>query len=187
MDLPMPTEFDLFKWLGNDSRGVPYHLHVLNLMWSPEGMEHDLGVYRSVAERLRADPRYWASCVRGTLGWRQTLVACACLILSQERGFAAELKTVFQHGSMVQPQIAVTLGLLHPEEARTFFQSFLANPEYHRDAQGVGSAQRVLELLGVPPESKVEAMDWSVLDQGHAKFAKRVVSQHWEFWSALRH
>jgi hypothetical protein len=185
----MPSEFDIFKWLGNDSRGVPYHLHLLNLMWSDTGLAHDLKVYRSVAERLRAEPQYWASCLRGRLGWRSTLVGCACLMLSGERGFVAELKTAFQNGSLVQPQIAVTLGLLHPEEARAFFQSFLEDPESRRDGFGAASARCVLERLGVPPPSPppsdLEATDQPILHQDRSKLANSVVSEHWEFWSAF--
>jgi hypothetical protein len=126
----MPTESDLYQWLGNDSRGVPYQLHLLNLVWSQEGVEHDLQVYRNVAVRLQSERDFWAVILRGAYGWRATLAGCACLLLTHERGYFAELTECFQNGSMVRPQLAVTLGLLHPGEARVFFEALPGIPGF---------------------------------------------------------
>ena len=180
----MATEQNLYEWLGTDSQGCPYHLHLLNLCWSQDGVEHDLQVYRSVADRLRAEPRFWAGVLRGAYGWRPTLVGCACLLLTHERGFARDLTDCFEHGSMVQPQVAVTLGLLHAAEARSFFDAFLGIPEFCRSARAVVSSQRILQRLGVLSESDVRLAGWPFREQDDATLANSVVIQHWDFWSS---
>jgi hypothetical protein len=179
----MTTEKDLYEWLGADSQGIPYHLHPLNLVWSKEGVEHDLQVYRSVTERLRGEPDFWSTILRGAYGWRPTLVGCACLLLGKESGFFDELTECFENGSFVQPQVAVTLGLLHAERARRFCEAFLSFPEFLRAARAVVSAQRVLQRLGALSELEVQLGNWSIDQQDDAALANAVVIKHWSFWS----
>src|SRR5262249_29443903 len=80
--MSIPTSQDpnmrVFDWLGNDSKHVPYYLHALNLVWSDEGVEHDLQIYRRVAGILAAEPVYRAVFIREA-SWRHSLAGCVCL------------------------------------------------------------------------------------------------------------
>jgi hypothetical protein len=180
--VPQSTDGRVFDWLGKDAKGTPYHLHPLNLVWSDAGAEHDLGVYRRVAERLAADTAYWSAIIRDT-NWRYSLVGCVCLLVSRNRGFFDELLMRFEAGSMVIPQIAATMGLLHPSEARAAFELALATPRLRDHPQRRVSAERALVCLGVHQESEVMLHGWSILDRDDAVLADRVVQQHWDFWS----
>jgi hypothetical protein len=51
----------VFDWLGADKQGVSCHLHPLKLVWGADGFDHDLNVCNKVADRLAAEPNYWAS------------------------------------------------------------------------------------------------------------------------------
>jgi hypothetical protein len=96
-------------------------------MWSDAGVEHDLAVYRRVAERLSSDTAYWSAILRD-INWRYSLVGCVCLLVSAHRGFFDELRFRFEAGSMVVPQLAVAMGLLHPVDARACFEMVLETP-----------------------------------------------------------
>jgi hypothetical protein len=178
-------EHEFYQWLGKDSNDVPYYLHLLNLVWSPDGMEHDLQVYRSVAAHLRKEPEFWSTILRGASGWRATLVGCGCLLISRERKYFGELRECFEHGNMVQPQVAVTLGLLHSDECMRAFVELLNSQDFCRSARAVVSAQRVLERLGVLMESDVQLTNWVGIEQDNAALANQVVIKHWNFWASL--
>ncbi len=178
----MPDTNDILLWLGNDSRGVPLYLNPLNLVWSPEGAEHDLLSFQRVAARLQTEPALWSAAIRDP-GWRPTLAACTCLLVARERGFLRDLCDAFRGGSWVLPQVAVTLGILHPDEARSFFGAFLAS-EGGRSPKHNVSARRVLECLGALSEAVVSPSGWSGSDADDAAVADAVVREHWEFWSS---
>ena len=173
---------DILSWLGSDSRGVPLYLHPLNLVWSPDGAERDLLSFQRVAVRLHANHALWSAAIRDT-GWRVTLAACVCLIVARERGFFRDLCDTFEQGSWVLPQIAVTLGLLHPIESRRFFEAFLASA-HDRSPKHIVSAQRVLERLGALPNAALSLSRWSGAEADDAATANDVVLRHWEFWSS---
>lgn len=172
----------VFDWLGLDVKGVPYYLHPLNLVWSDEGVEQDLRVYRRVADLLAADPAYWAEIIREA-SWRHCLAGCACLLASRKHAFHEELCHRFRAGSFVAPQIAVTLGLLHAAAARLFFESALDDPVLRRSPKQAISAHRVLLRLGVQPHHNIAVDSWSEFERSDAMVADKVVSDHWSFWS----
>ena len=128
MSIKLPDK-KVLEWLGSASKGVPYYLCPLNLMWSADGVEHDLNVFRRVAEKLAAEPRYWAEIIRDA-SWRHSLAGCACLLASSRHEFFDELSFRFREGSWIAPQIAVTLGLLHASAARPFLESLLGDPVF---------------------------------------------------------
>lgn len=180
---------DVLGWLGLDRHDIPYYLHPLNLKWSEAGAAHDLARFRSVAERLQADPAYWSALLRD-VNWRCTLVGCVCLLVRRSAGFFGDLAFRFRAGNMVTPQIAVTAGLLYPEDAAPFLTAFLEEPEaMHRPREFV-SAEEVLARLGKRPAAPAaRASRWpSWLDADDALLAEQVVRRQWEFWSqpALR-
>jgi hypothetical protein len=179
--LPPNADDRVFEWLDTDARGTPYHLHPLNLMWSEAGVEHDLSIYRGVAERLSSDAAYWSAIIRN-VNWRYSLVGCVCLLVSRQRGLFDDLRFRFEAGSMVIPQLAVTMGLLHPADARACFELVLETPILRDHAARRVSAERALVCLGVRGASEVTLDGWSVIDRDYALLADRVVQQHWDFW-----
>lgn len=142
MALQIPDK-KVLEWLGTDSKGVPYYLHPLNLVWSNAGVEHDLEIYRRVAEELAKDRAYWAAIIRGA-SWRHSLAGCTCLLASRRREFFDDLCFRFREGSFIAPQIAVTLGILHGVAARPFLESILDEPSLRRRTKQAVSAHRVL-------------------------------------------
>lgn len=173
----------VFDWLGLDARNVPYYLHPLNLVWSDEGVEHDLQIYRRVAGLLAADPAYWGEIIREA-SWRHCLAGCACLLASRRREFYDDLCHRFLAGSFIAPQIAVTLGLLHAAPARPFFESALDDPVLQRSAKQAVSAHRVLLRLGTLPRHDIVVDLWTEFERDDAMIADKVVSEHWSFWSS---
>lgn len=170
----------VLEWLGNDSKGGPYYLHPLNLVWSNEGVEHDLKLYRQVADKLAADHDYWAEIIRAA-SWRHSLVGCTCLLVSSRHDFLDDLYFRFREGSFIAPQIAVTLGLLHGSAARPFLESVLNDPALRSRPKQVVSAHRVLLRLGAQAKHEISFEAWR--DQDDAMVAEQVVAKHWEFWA----
>jgi hypothetical protein len=181
MPIPLPDK-NVLEWLGVDSRGVPYYLNPLNLVWSSEGVEHDLNVFRQVAEKLGTDLNYWAEIIRAA-SWRHSLAGCTCLLVSSRHEFFEELSFRFREGSFIAPQIAVTLGLLHGSTARLFLESALDDPILRNRPKQAVAAHQVLLRLGAQPKHNitVEALDAQGRDD--AMLADQVVAKHWEFWS----
>jgi hypothetical protein len=134
-----------------------------------------------VAERLSSDAAYWSAIIRN-INWRHTLVGCVCLLVSQKRSFFDDLRFRFEAGSMVIPQIAVTMAILHPAEARACFELVLKTPGLRDQSARCVSAERALICLGARGATEVTLDDWSVVDQDHAVLADQTVQQHWEFW-----
>jgi hypothetical protein len=173
----------VFEWLGNDSKGVPYYLHPLNMVWSDTGVEHDLELYRRVADRLAGDATYWGEIIRDA-SWRHSLAGCTCLLASRHHEFFDELCYRFRSGSFVAPQIAVTLGLLHAAAARPFFESVLDEPALRRSPKPAVSAHRVLLRLGAKPRHDIAVDSWTGFERDDAMVADEVVCEHWSFWSS---
>lgn len=181
MSIQLPDK-KVFEWLGNDSKGVPYYLCPLNLTWSNEGVDHDLKIFRRVAEQLAAEPEYWAEIIR-TVSWRHTLAGCACLLASSRHEFFDDLCFRFREGSWVTPQIAVTIGLLHGAAARSFFESVLGDSVMRNRRRQSVSALRILQRLGANPKDDIALDSGNAADQEEAMVTDEVVAEHWEFWS----
>lgn len=171
----------VFEWLGLDSKGVPYYLHGLNLVWSTEGVERDLQVYRGVAESLAADAAYWAAIIRES-SWRYSFAGCLCLLASGRHAFFDDLCYRFEAGSWVAPQIAVTIGLRHSKQACVFFEPLLDSPTFRRSPKQAMSAHRVLLRLGVQPRHDISTDAWSGFERDDAMIAEKVVQEQWDFW-----
>jgi hypothetical protein len=173
----------VFEWLGNDSKGVPYYLHPLNLVWSDAGVEHDLELYRRVADRLASDPAYWAEIIRDA-AWRHSLAGCTCLLASRRHEFFDDLCYRFRAGSFVAPQLAVALGLLHGSAARSFFESVLDEPTLRSHPKQAVSAHYALLRLGERPAHEISVEGWRDFEHDDAMVADKVMAAHWDFWSA---
>src|ERR1051325_3878056 len=179
---PQMADRRVFDWLGLVAKGVPYYLHPLNLVWSDEGVDHDLQIYSRVAALLAADQIYWAELVRES-SWRHSLAGCVCLLASRRHEFFHDLCYRFRAGSFVSPQIAVTLGLLHGSAARPFFELVLDEPASRCRPKEAVSAHRVLLRLGAQPRHEIAIDSWREFDRDDAIVAEKVVNEHWDFWS----
>ena len=85
---------------------------------------------------------------------------------------------------MVIPQLAVTMGLLHPVDARACFELALETPRLRDHPARRVSAERALVCLGARIGSEATLDGWSITDRDQAMLADRVVQQHWDFGSA---
>lgn len=166
----------IFEW-------VPGCLAWLNLQWGAEGVDHHMAEVRRASELLAADPNYWSDVIRDD-NWRASLIGYACLMVSRNRGFLDDLRYRFSRGSMVTPQIAVAIGLLHPEQASEFFRAAASSADIGRDPRRAVSSGTVLALLGQLPESEIRLTGWAAVETDYAMLADRVVRQHWSFWSS---
>lgn len=84
---------------------------------------------------------------------------------------------------MVIPQLAVTMALLDPVDARGCFESVLRTPSLCSHPLRRVSAERALVCMGFLGPSEVTLDGWSFADRDYALLADRVVGQHWDFWS----
>lgn len=172
----------VFDWLGCNDKGSPYYLKALNLHWG--GDEAALAAvqrFQEVANRLEVEPSYWTEILR-TQAWRHTLVGCICILVSQNRNYLQDLRFSFKQGNWVSPQIAVTIGLLHPNEATTFFDEYLSSNFLEQVTKEIASAQCVLEKLnGHALTNTFQGKNNN--DQRMYQIAKSVVQHHWDFWS----
>lgn len=178
---PLNPDDRVFDWLFAATAETSYHLRLLNLTWSDAGAEHDLATFRGIAERLNADTTYWSNLIRD-VNWRCSLIGCICLLTAQRQDFFDDLCFRFEMGSMIAPQLAVAIGLLHPAEAVVFFQKILATPSLLTNPTRRVSAERVLVYLGTRQSSELTLQDWSIHEKDHALLADQVVQQHWDFW-----
>lgn len=178
---PLSADDRVFDWLFAATAETSYHLRLLNLMWSDAGAEHDLAIFRGIAERLNADTAYWSNLIRD-VNWRCSLIGCVCLLTVQRQDFFDDLCFRFEMGSMIAPQLAVTIGLLHPAEAVVFFEKILATPSLLTNPTRRVSAERVLVYLGTRQSSELTLQDWSIHEKDHALLADQVIQQHWDFW-----
>ncbi len=83
---------------------------------------------------------------------------------------------------MVSPQLAVTMALLHPIDARACFELVLESPKLRDHVMRRVSAERALVCLGVREAADVTLEGWSIFDKDYAMLANQVVQEQWEFW-----
>jgi hypothetical protein len=170
----MAADLKVLQW-------TPEYPAWLNLMWQPAGLEYHMTAIQRTSELLAMDSGYWSAVIRDD-NWRLPLVGSACALVRKNRGFFADLCHRFTNGSMVTPQLAVAIGLLHPDEAIRFLETELNKPAANRSPQRVVSAQTALARLGRLKESEIVLRGWPLEDQDYAEMAHAVVGRHWDFW-----
>ncbi len=168
---------EVLSWLGRDSAGASYHLVPLNLTWSPAGVEADLAVFAGVAQRLADDSELWSALLREK-NWRYTLVGCVCLMVGENRDHLEDLCWRFEEGTWVAPQLAVTLGLLHPEQTRVWLSQLLEGGTVEPTSKAYGAALVVLDRL----EQRAEPAERQL--EGDAAEGASVATEQWAFWSS---
>ena len=174
-----PILAPLFEANGDEP---PLYLSPLNLVWSRRGKEADLSVFATVAEDLKYQAGLWNTLILDS-NWRMTLVGCTCLLVSGNTGFRESLEQEFREGSWVAPQVAVTLGLLHPATTTGLFKALTQSSPPLRTRQLV-SAISVGRLLNIGSEHIGEVMSFSSpLDEEDAAVTRQIVLKQWAFWS----
>jgi hypothetical protein len=189
----------VFEWLGNDTNNIPNYLHLLNLMWSQKGVNHDLQLYQKVAQRLGDEPKYLSQMIR-TNFWRHTLIACVSVILLQARAYCTDLKASFEQRNFVSPQIAVALGLVCPTEAVSYLSSvvrqancipdadsYQADSTIHTDPKRIVAAHLVLSKLDMELAEQLAQSEVFKQHQNHmnGEIGSSVADLHWKFWSEI--
>ena len=185
----------VFDWLGNDSDDVPNYLHLLNLYWKKD-VKEELKLFREAARILLNEPEYLRQMIR-TIFWRHTLVACVSVILLEAKEFCADLKEGFEKRNFVAPQIAVTLGLICPDNSIDYLsevvqkakpipnaENFMRDSTIHTDPKRIVAAQTVLSKINPKLANKPAKSD---VFQEHLKhpdgeIGASVAEHHWEFW-----
>src|SRR5262249_22607858 len=104
-------------------------------------------------EELGRQPEVWSALIRA-VNWRFTLVGCVCALVEWADRFYADLAYRFQTGSWVSPQVAVTLGLLHPRSAVQLLSDFLEPPLAHQHPKALAAAQVVLGHLDIADDTE---------------------------------
>ncbi len=176
----------VFQWIKEESKNKLDYVQLLNLMWSEDGADYDLDVYRRVASRLAENIEYWREITRA-VNWRFTLVSYAAMLLTGEKLFFDELSERF-NSSQITPQIGVALGLLHPERSQPFLETFIIRPD-PQNAFAIISAHEVLQRLNSPVVLDFDAPAFiSALksyNQDYPRMAQSVIKQHWDFWGGV--
>jgi hypothetical protein len=168
---------EVLSWLGRDSAGASYPLVALNLTWSAQGVQADLAAFEGVAQRLVDDPELWSALLRET-NWRFTLVGCVCLLVSDNQDHWEDLAWRFDQGTWISPQLAVTMGLLHPTETLELLARLLEEGALSDSSKGYGAALVVRARLD--PDI-TEPADLRLV--GDAAEGASVAEAQWAFWS----
>jgi hypothetical protein len=192
MATPM-SDFRILDWLGADGAGLGYYLHFLTLRYSisPE----TLARLREVAKRLEREPDYWRHVISYT-GWRTQLIGCYALLITQNRDYLDALKIGLSGNPWISPQVAVTLGILHPSEALIFLAQWL-DPNKDDAPKAVAAAYQVLLKLGASSAKHFDVKTFQ--DRLHPASGYRdesvwryefaigtnVSQAHWDAWQAI--
>jgi hypothetical protein len=183
----------VLDWLGLDERGLGYYLSFLNLRYTVSS--EALSRLRQVARQLELEPDYWKQIIREPL-WRTQLIGCYALLITQNKNYLEPLKTGLSRNSFISPQVAVTLGMLHPTEALAYLQQWL-NPNSVEDPKRTAAAYQVLLKLG---SSNAEQFDIETFrDKPHPTsryrddsywrndfdIGKGVAQAHWDAWQQI--
>lgn len=173
---------DVIKWLGSDSKGVPYYLHLLNLKWSPEGREYDLNRYIELAVQLKESPEVIRALIRSE-NWRPTLVGNAVAILMRDSQFRGDLIWRLVSWTGVAPQVAAGIALVSDSTSMPALETVLAEVSTESSPKTVLSAYSALKLCGSDEAERFEATPiYAALRAKDQHNCIGIAEQHWDFW-----
>lgn len=177
---------DVIRWLGTDSKGVPYYLHLLNLNWSPEGLDYDLSRYSELTVQLKGSPKVIRALIRES-GWRPTLVGNALAILLRGSEFQNDLIWRLVNWTGVAPQVAVGIALVSNTPSIPELGMLLANASSESNPKTVLSAYAALKLCD--SEKAEQFRTTALYDTLKAKDQHnciRIAEYHWDFWKNIK-
>jgi len=192
---------EILEWLGTDGKRS-YYLALLSPQYtkSPEALIR----LKDVAQRLAQLPEQWDGLVSGQVGvgWRTNLVAAYALLIAQNKDHGDALVESLERKTWVSPQIAVTLGLLHPEIAIAYFSELLTRSDVAADPKRTAAAYQILSALGSsaaakfnyeafaahPPPPTAEAYSansWDSYWRMDCTAGFTIAEAHWEAWKNI--
>jgi hypothetical protein len=169
----------VFDWLGADPDGSDYYLHPLNLQWSKLGADHDIDIFAKVAKRIERNADCFPEIIRD-VNWRFQLIGYVCLLATGNRKYFEDLAFRYTGGSMIAPQLAVALGLLHPTRSVSIFENAItqASP---KDDQYICSIE-ALRLLGQECPVSPPSLPW--WEEQDLELRRKILREHWTFWQS---
>ncbi|WP_444919612.1 hypothetical protein ACJJID_11485 [Microbulbifer sp. CnH-101-G] len=118
------------------------------MSFQPSEVESDLSIFSSLANELESEHAGYENLLFD-VNWRSHLIACMCLIVSENKSHLEELKNCFTNGSMVSPQIAVAMARLHFREMMDFFPSYINGRHGPESSAQIGAALVLLQSMFV--------------------------------------
>jgi hypothetical protein len=181
----------LLDWLGVDERGIGYHLYFLTLRFtkSPEALAR----LRETAHQLEHEPDYWQQIIDSSV-WRPQLVGCCALLITQNRAYLPALISGIRRHTFVSPQMAVTLGLLHPADTLPYLEQLLLSPNIYADPKRTTAVYQALSKLGSSAATAFDAVAFrenppSGYSESHWRMdcdvGMGVTHAHWEAWRQI--
>ena len=176
----MKSDLRVFHWLEEISGEKTAYLKMLNLVVPASEISEHLKMWRQLGKRVEADRGYYWELMKDG-NWRANLVACFCLLATNNRNCQKHLERKFLRGSFVSPQIAVALTLLHPKTTRDLFMLCLRS-----EFRGVKARSKELgAITALLPQidPKIEKPVDPIIDELEFKIGERVATEHFKFWS----
>ncbi|WP_445356284.1 hypothetical protein ACJJI5_11120 [Microbulbifer sp. EKSA008] len=139
---------NVFKRLEELSNDGSFYLKAFDLSFQPFEVESDLSIFSALATELETEHTGYETLLLD-VNWRSHLIACMCLIVSENKSHLEELKNRFKNGSMVSPQIAVAMARLHFREMMDFFPSYINSGHGPESSTQIGAALVLLQSMFV--------------------------------------
>lgn len=177
---------DVIRWLGTDSKRVPYYLHLLNLKWSSEGIDYDLNRYSELAMQLKENPEVIRALIRDP-EWRPTLIGNALTILLKDSRFQNDLIWRLVNWTWVAPQVAAGIAIVSDALSIPELEMLLANASDESNPKTVLSAYSALKLCGSYKAKQFETTQlYNALNAKDQDNCIEKVERHWNFWRNVK-
>ena len=144
----MEDEGKVWRWLEEQDAHRIY-LELLNLNWGTDEADRYLPRLQELARQLDGRAA-WRGLFLHTENWRLHLLGAGVLLAARKLAHQHLLESRLEKGTMVDPQLAAALGLLHREDAVDCLAR-LARLDGPLDAARSEAARQVLARLRVDP------------------------------------
>lgn len=174
---------EVFDYLGLNSQGVPFYLHLLNLYWGEDGKDLAMKKYRDLASKLKDSPEIISELIRD-INWRPTLVGNATVILLRGKEFRKDLFWRLENGSWVAPQIAVGIALLNANSVEKELNKIIKNASEESNPKTIISAYSSLKFLEseIANEFEKTTLFEALKEKDSWDNSIKIAEQHWNFW-----
>lgn len=180
--LPSSNVKSVFRQLGKDKNGIPYHLHLLNLRFDDEGLEK----YKKLALDLKDSPEIISELIRDA-NWRPTLVGSATVILLQAKEFQRDLIWRLENGSWVAPQMAVAIALVNDGFAEKELKRIVESASEESNPKTIMSGYSSLKFLEseIADEFEKTKLFKFLQEKDSWDNSIRIAEEHWNFWKNI--
>jgi hypothetical protein len=174
---------EVFEWLGVDEKGVPYHLHLLQPEWSPDGKGADLIRFRELSIKLKSSPIIVRQLIRDD-NWRPTLIGNAVAILLRATEFENDLMWRLSKPTWVAPQVAVGIAMLSNGSIETDLRQLLAIASEESSPKMILSVYCALKFIGSKIANEFEETElFKRLKLKDQDDCIRIAEANWSYWS----